>query len=1100
MPLRGNSVLPHRPPAQHKPDGPSHTQTKPHVAPQRQSAGEVARAHGVKKAAILDANPRLRHIPFLAQGDRVEIPQDRESKSRQYEVKQGDTPKSVAERHGVSEEALRDENGLESFDRIQPGEVLNIPDAEDAPTRGSSRDNRENYTARTSWRPDAEPAADPVTSAQQRTDEAAARAAEAELPPPGVMSGLSPSVQRVMIAESNAAQQELDAAVEAEITARANAPGQPPLTYDTLYNTAALAVESRVRGTATEKVVGEAVDRLNAARAAEQAKTPLDRAEERTDEAAQSVSDAEQELAKLENSGIPAANIQDEIDAARADLASAQRELDAAVKAEIEVHANDLSYLPESSDVLYGMAIDAVKSRLADSPQAAHINESADRARVDRTLDVAAQQDPETALQRVDQLLASLPPDMQDSVLADARVESVLTSAAEKAGEPLEGDLDAYTATDSVYESLDTVAAMTEGLDPRLTSRLVDKSITNLERVFAENGIDAVDIPHREGAMGIMTTLAGRAFEDTQDMALVDRAIDVLGGSDNWQMPASIRAISEDGAPPVLALRVGELHGTSEATVEEVSFAVQYFADTSLSGAYQDFIEANEALSWRIVSLGPLASEDELQKAVNDYISEHPELAATQAELAERGEQLTIQLRQLNALGGDLATNSVAGENIAKLLGNDSVQTAILAASDANPALLAGEDGLQFLDMVKSVTDIWNNEGDVVMEPFLAKLAERHIVSSYNQQVGMLDPRDPASYAQARQALVDLNDPRLASALGISQDDLDKLLTKFDDIVQEGRKPKRVRQDLNRFVRDEIGDLRNTLPEASRDVVDRLGMGFAVTGLLLGARDFANDPSVLNAINATLGLGDVLNAQTMVNGKYGSLFRSPTFGAVLGAAQTVVGFIDAGTRLKNGDEVGALLAATGAVGSGMLAASAYWASAASLGPIGLGLVAFSVIALAGYDHWQHVSDSNKYMDSTSKKFLEDIGFTSEAAGILFDQSGEGYNILPLLAEYGENKGWTAQETKQWINNMSKDDLTNLRNILNHSMDEVNGNVAEIAESSAPDDSFWLNEGNAERVYNTYDLVDVLSRGIAPPTSFAEIEYLIDNMLGDLPAP
>jgi hypothetical protein len=69
MPLSGNSSIPHPPPAPPKPNVTAPASIKRHVAPQRQSGGEVGRDHGVKKFAILDQNPRLRHILFLAQGE-----------------------------------------------------------------------------------------------------------------------------------------------------------------------------------------------------------------------------------------------------------------------------------------------------------------------------------------------------------------------------------------------------------------------------------------------------------------------------------------------------------------------------------------------------------------------------------------------------------------------------------------------------------------------------------------------------------------------------------------------------------------------------------------------------------------------------------------------------------------------------------------------------------------------------------------------------------------------------------------------------------------------------------------------------------------------
>lgn len=1100
MPSLGNSVPPKAltPPKPSSPDRKDNAPTKTHVAPHRQSAGDVARAHGVKRSEIIRANPRLNHQPFLAPKDRVEIPQNEGARSKRHTVQTGETPRTIATQHGVTESALREENGLEPHEDVNPGEELNVPENDNAQddtngtrtTRYASADRLERTAANNRLGQ----TQDPYSTAAERTDAAAERVVETQLPSPETLRRLPPGERDEMVANANQAKAELDQAVKAEVELRTNVISYLPVNHDQLRNAAADTIRSRMAGTEELAAVNGSLERVETTRLAELNKTPLQRAQERTDAAA----------AEVEETRLPPADVMRRLPSAeqaemRANANAAQVELDRAVRSEISLtmSGSGTPYVPISADESYLLAVNSVNTRFANSPHAFVIAESVQSARADRTLDIASRQDPATALQTIDELVTSLPSHMQDKVLADSRVEQVVAKAADQATEPLNGDLDANSAGEPLIRSLETMVAMTDGLDPRLANRLVDEGITNIESAFAENGIDPIDIPHREGSMVHMTMLAGRAYEDGQDMALVDRAINLLGGSENWQTNSMIGAISEEGAPPVLALRVGELRG-SEDMASEVSFAVQYFADNSVASTYKDFIAANEELSWRIVSLGPLATEEALEKAVTDYINEHPELAETQARFAERGDQLTVQLKQLNALGGDHELDGVVGENIAKVLGQPAAQAAILAAADANPSLLTGEDGLQFLDMTKKVTDVWNNEGDKVMQPFLAQLAERHIFSTYNQKVSFLDPRDPSTYSKAREAMLDLSDPRLARAMGLDEKKLEDLLEEFDNIVQDGRKPKRVRQDLHVFVRDELSGLGLDPSSPAKVAADRLGMIFATTGLLLGARDFANNPSVLSAINATLGVGDVLNAQTMFNGKYAQIFRSPTFGGVLGAAQTIVGFYDAGTRLANGDVGGSLATATGAVGSGMLTAYALGWGSAALGPLGLGLVVFSSFALA---HTQRISESNKYMDGTTTKFLEDLGFDKEAAGVLSDQSGEGYNVLPLIAAYGDSNGWSRAETLERINNMTADQLVAFRNVLNHTLDEVDGDISKIT-ATGPTDSVWTNpEGSTINMnkLDTYHLgaVDEGSRweqdrrvSISPPTSFAEIDALL----------
>jgi hypothetical protein len=1023
MPFRGNSVLPHRPPAQHKPDGPSPTQTKPHVAPQRQSAGEVARAHGVKKAAILDANPRLRHIPFLAQGDRIEIPQDRESKSKQYEVKQGDTPKSVAERHGVSEQVLRDENGLESFDRIEPGEVLNIPDAEEQPTRGSSRDTHDAHTVRTSWRPDAEPTTDPVTSAQQRTDEAAARAAEAELPPPGVMSGLSPSVQRVMIAESNAAQQELDAAVEAEITARANAPGQPPLTYDTLYNTAALAVESRVRGTATEEVVGAAVDRVQAVRAEGRA----------------------------------------EQDAALAEI-----------------------------------------------------------GRVNQALNAAnAEADPAVALQSVNELLATLPPDKQEAVLADPRVTAIVEEASDKANEPLETYIsqvedgfpvgDRSTMDARFGQSTQAMVDMTEGLDPRLTTMLVDKQTQNVENALGRLDIDPEQREYLSADLATtsqnLTILAGRTFGAPDSVTTVDKVINIFG-ADNWSLAASMNAIGERGAPPALALRVGELRGESEEINVMVMGQIEAYAKNVVGGKFDEYVKVTEELAWLIANAGPAMSQDELEAAIAEYIADHPgyeeAVAEAEAKLAADGEKLVDQLVQVQTMTG----NDYVGENMAEIVESISQQpgamAAINAALQSNPALLTGERGLRTIDMFAAFRDIWNAEGGTFIEGFVEDLAGRYITNSLEQRLATLKPHDLRTAAALQKELANLSDSRLANALGLDKAALDGYLNDLGGIVDS------LGPDRTKFpsqIRDELRDFRSALRRADLSpgavaALSHVGQVLGVAGFLNSASEFADEPTLINGVETILEGTDALSAFP-IGGKIGELLRSPGAGAFIGGAQALVGLVNAGIEVKNGDLVGGGITAVGAVGTGLIAAPAIasvfgatLAGSAYFGPIGFALVTMSVL---GHAQWERIQESNKHMNETTAKFLGH-SFDPEAARILYDQSANGFSTVPLIMAYGDSKGWSREETVQRINKMTPEQLVAFRNVLNHTLDEVGGDISKITETG-PSDSDWTNREDSDIKLETLDSYDLTAVRdikydwgpvtIDPPTSYAEIEALLE---------
>ena len=75
------------------------------------------------------------------------------------------------------------------------------------------------------------------------------------------------------------------------------------------------------------------------------------------------------------------------------------------------------------------------------------------------------------------------------------------------------------------------------------------------------------------------------------------------------------------------------------------------------------------------------------------------------------------------------------------------------------------------------------------------------------------------------------------------------------------------------------------------------------------------------------------------------------------------------------------------------------------GPIGIGLVVVSVVGLG---IWNSVKEANKHEPGNdggvSTRFLQHAGLSESAAAALNDQSGEGYNVMPMLARYAQTKG------------------------------------------------------------------------------------------------
>lgn len=91
----------------------------------------IARRHGVSVDDLLSWNDMNRSA-VLRPGDRLEIrggAQSVASAPVEYRVQSGDTLSEIAERHGVSTRALLDHNGLSRRSVIRPGQRLRIPSA-----------------------------------------------------------------------------------------------------------------------------------------------------------------------------------------------------------------------------------------------------------------------------------------------------------------------------------------------------------------------------------------------------------------------------------------------------------------------------------------------------------------------------------------------------------------------------------------------------------------------------------------------------------------------------------------------------------------------------------------------------------------------------------------------------------------------------------------------------------------------------------------------------------------------------------------------------------------------------------------------------------
>jgi LysM repeat protein len=83
----------------------------------------IAERHGLSLQALIDANPQLRDPDLIFVGQRIQLP----AAERTVTVQRGDTLSGIAARHGVSTAALARANGIQDPDLIFPGDRLRVP-------------------------------------------------------------------------------------------------------------------------------------------------------------------------------------------------------------------------------------------------------------------------------------------------------------------------------------------------------------------------------------------------------------------------------------------------------------------------------------------------------------------------------------------------------------------------------------------------------------------------------------------------------------------------------------------------------------------------------------------------------------------------------------------------------------------------------------------------------------------------------------------------------------------------------------------------------------------------------------------------------------
>lgn len=480
-------------------------------------------------------------------------------------------------------------------------------------------------------------------------------------------------------------------------------------------------------------------------------------------------------------------------------------------------------------------------------------------------------------------------------------------------------------------------------------------------------------------------------------------------------------------------------------------------------GAVAEYADLTEqyyfALQMRPLFADDASFEEAMDVLMTEALGDDWSAQVDQAQAALVAEGRTLLLR-LDQFGHD--------PDIVALIANDpNAQFAISMALAADPALIRGEAGVRLLEVFAA-------NGVVGADNPLAAIA----VDAY-LRVNVHQPlTDPSLAPDARAGLVEqaMDHDVLARVLGADSDAYAALVA-----------------DLSRLAAGEGVDVDagGSSLEASAlfletiDRIDGLGLSpdmnrllkfgaFGVTALSTGESldRFLDDPGagtgfelLIDAADLGVSGAEVMRSHGLLGGRSALVNAGQRFLFVVGAG---VSTLDAFERIGDGDWAGAGL--NGVIAGGMVHA------AFAGGPAGVGAAAVAQVVLIGYDGWRTAQHNNRFENDAQQAFLAASLLDDDTAAVLHDTSGGAVSPVPFLLRYSEFGGLSVEQSIAYLNSLSTEQLTLVRQASHHTLDELGGDPGAFAASDADDDAAFqaaLDESgiSPENVYEHAPAVD-----------------------------
>ncbi|MEB2847422.1 hypothetical protein GAO09_24860 [Rhizobiales bacterium RZME27] len=743
------------------------------------------------------------------------------------------------------------------------------------------------------------------------------------------------------------------------------------------------------------------------------------------------------------------------------------------------------------------------------------------RSAVDRAK--ATSEDGELQFRAFAETYANADPELKQALLGAGYGGDFIRSMADYATQPL-GDYDpAVHMQSKPYETFLRLDAMTgdlptgeadktEAMPPELAAALVSAAMPELERANALHMESTGSPMLGYGGVGSLLKVADRIEGTPVGDAAIDRFADM-----GFYAPNELTRSIGEGGSLQYPLELSERNGTDTTLLERDILPGVRQTQAETNSAVSTYAAHMEELRWMTQNFGETMTPEEMQAAIADYKAQKNIEDPTwidnekkyEADVTAHGNTLLDQISQLNEVPDQPAEQrAVVDKEIEAILNDDRSYLAIQAAIRNDPSVIDKPGVLDFASQQARLTD----RGRKLVDEITTQVVQRDVLP----KLANFKPGDEASLKEVQAGLATFRDGKIAKLLGVTEKDMNKAIDAIErslpsatdgeaEIKTKMEKLDKDLQGLAGHKKDGIRAFSNkTIPG---QLLRTIGATAAATGLFNSVQTAGTQPNVENILKATFdsvgmwqrsveirsGLG-MMDPDSFVVKNFDSSVKLGTkaigvVGAVFDGVNSVQAFMDDNPWMGAAHAVTAVGGATAAIGAGSM-----------FGVVGVGVTILGVGATMVI---ADVQDKSKYETEASKRFLNHSALDEEASAILIDQSGGGHSPVPLLLEYAEKKGFDLDNDDhrnafaEWVNAMSADQLTTLRDNLHHTIDDFGGNEAQLA-ITAPDDYEYTSSTFYDREVVTPYKTFLGERfyvegGDASPSSVTQIEVALGTL-------